>query len=43
MSEIAHALNHERVPTASGRGGWTSSSVQYALIRLRSESSTLRD
>ncbi|HEX5741916.1 MAG TPA: recombinase family protein [Pilimelia sp.] len=37
LSEIARVLNRERVPTLSGLDAWTSSSVQYALARLRTE------
>ncbi|GGK20308.1 hypothetical protein GCM10010124_11160 [Pilimelia terevasa] len=37
LGEIAHALNCERVPTPSGGGTWTRSSVQHALIRLRGD------
>ncbi|GGK04672.1 hypothetical protein GCM10010123_38290 [Pilimelia anulata] len=39
LAEIMHVLNRERVPTPSGREKWTRSSVQHALIRLRSDTS----
>lgn len=34
LSAIARALVAENVPTPSGKGSWTRSSVQYALARL---------
>lgn len=34
LTAIAAALNAEKLPTPSGKGAWTRSSVQYALNRL---------
>jgi len=34
LAAIARTLAQENVPTPSGRGSWTRSSVQYALARL---------
>ena len=34
LTAIAAALNAEQVPTPSGKGSWTRSSVQYALAQL---------
>lgn len=34
LAAIAATLEHERVPTLSGRGVWSKSSVQYLLRRL---------
>jgi DNA invertase Pin-like site-specific DNA recombinase len=37
LAAIATALNAERLPTPSGKGTWTRSSVQYALTQLAKE------
>ncbi|MEV6922937.1 recombinase family protein [Dactylosporangium sp. NPDC051485] len=37
LAQIAAALNAEQIPTPSGRGQWTRSSVQYALTRYDQE------
>lgn len=34
LAAIARTLAEENVPTPSGKGSWTRSSVQYALARL---------
>lgn len=34
LAQIASALDQQHVPTLSGRGGWSKSSVQYVLGRL---------
>jgi hypothetical protein len=34
LAAIAAALNAEKLPTPSGKGQWTRSSVQYALAQL---------
>jgi hypothetical protein len=34
LAAIAAVLTEENVPTPSGKGAWTRSSVQYALARL---------
>jgi DNA invertase Pin-like site-specific DNA recombinase len=34
LAAIAMTLGHEKVPTLSGRGSWSKSSVQYVLGRL---------
>jgi hypothetical protein len=34
LAEIAATLNTEQVPTASGRGPWTKSSVQKVVEKL---------
>lgn len=37
IAAIAAALNAEQLPTPSGKGSWTRSSVQYALNQLAKE------
>jgi len=34
LAAIAATLDHEEVPTLSGQGSWSKSSVQYLLRRL---------
>lgn len=34
LAAIAAKLNEQNVPTPSGKGSWTRSSVQYALAQL---------
>jgi DNA invertase Pin-like site-specific DNA recombinase len=37
LAQIAATLDQEHVPTPSGKGGWSRSSVQYVLRRWDSE------
>ena len=39
LAAIAQTLAKENVPTPSGKGTWTRSSVQYALARLDAQRS----
>lgn len=40
LAAIASTLDREQVPTLSGRGSWSKSSVQYVLGRLAQQRQT---